>query len=100
MMSNTELQNDIEVIISEVKTQIEEISEMTRLVNRALADTVQSLNDLAESPTIEAAQTAIDLLDIALALLKAAGNGLGVPTIDTLIDTIDSIRHQIETTGV
>lgn len=98
-MSNTELQNDIEVIISEVKTQIEEISEMTRLVNQALADAVSCLDDLAESPSIEATQTAIDLLDVALALLKAAANGLGVPTIDTLIDTIDSIRHQIEAAG-
>jgi hypothetical protein len=92
-MSN--FKEEVNTVIDEVIEHSETILGLIKASDKAMTDAIEALKDVVKSKDPDDASSAVAFLEDAELLVKAIGAHFS-PKIETLADTVDSVRFQLD----
>jgi hypothetical protein len=90
----TDLREDIDTIIEELKLKTNVIKTIINLAENAISDAEENMSEISSSMDVDKVNDSIDYLVEAQAFIDSIG--LRTPKFTSLIDDLDSIRFQIK----
>jgi hypothetical protein len=90
----TDLREDIDTIIEELKLKTNVIKTIINLAENAISDAEENMSEISSSMDVDKVNDSISYLVEAQAFIDSIG--LRTPKFNSLIDDLDSIRFQIK----